>query len=273
MPDIDRPLQNLTAGVHIRQSRRAAFHDLVSPLPAVIWVRSGTKRLVAGSEVCEVAADCFFILPDGRPMTVENIPPAGRAPYQAEILAFDRSIFEAAYDRMGLPADARRSLFHAVPPTGELIAAFLHARSAYETPEAIPDAVSRLRCEELVLWLAHAGAALAADDAPSLSQTLRRAIAADPARDWRTEDACALLAMSEATLRRRLRSEGTTFVELLIDVRMTVAVARLQTTNWKIGRIAASVGYDPPSRFTHRFRERFDLAPTDIRRAPRIDPD
>jgi AraC-like DNA-binding protein len=73
------------------------------------------------------------------------------------------------------------------------------------------------------------------------------------------------LAMSEATLRRRLNAEGTGFVELLADVRMSHAMTLLQSTDRPVAHIASAVGYESASRFAIRFRERFGFAPTAIR--------
>lgn len=60
--------------------------------------------------------------------------------------------------------------------------------------------------------------------------------------------------MSEATLRRRLEKEGLSFLQILIDVRMTRALALLQVTDLSIGQIALEVGYNSPSRFAARLR-------------------
>lgn len=73
------------------------------------------------------------------------------------------------------------------------------------------------------------------------------------------------MAVSEATLRRRLAADGTTFGDVLADVRMTQALGLLQTTSLPINRIALDVGYACPSRFAQRFRARFGITPSAIR--------
>nr|WP_259372002.1 helix-turn-helix transcriptional regulator [Caldimonas mangrovi] len=78
-------------------------------------------------------------------------------------------------------------------------------------------------------------------------------------------EVAARLAMSEATLRRRLRAEGASFNELLADVRMSFAMTLLQSTDRSVAHIASDVGYESASRFAIRFRERFGFAPTAIR--------
>ena len=76
------------------------------------------------------------------------------------------------------------------------------------------------------------------------------------------------MAMSEATLRRRLAADGTSFSALLTDLRMTRALGMLQTTDLPVGTIAAEVGYASASRFALRFRDRFGVSPSAIRDLP-----
>ena len=76
--------------------------------------------------------------------------------------------------------------------------------------------------------------------------------------------------MSEVMLRRKLSMENTALRNLMIDVRMSSALALLQSTDWPISAIAQHVGYESASRFAERFRKRFGFAPTAIRGHQRI---
>ncbi|WP_236942666.1 helix-turn-helix transcriptional regulator [Ewingella americana] len=71
--------------------------------------------------------------------------------------------------------------------------------------------------------------------------------------------------MSEATLRRRLVEEQTSFRTLLQDIRMHHAMTLLQTTRWSLSQIADACGYRASSRFSLRFKQRFGCSPADIR--------
>ena len=83
--------------------------------------------------------------------------------------------------------------------------------------------------------------------------------------EWSSDAIARSLAMSEATLRRRLAAEGVTLRELIADVRMASALVLLQATSRPVSEIASAVGYDSPSRFAVRFRDRFGFAPTAVR--------
>ncbi|MCX8508697.1 MAG: helix-turn-helix domain-containing protein, partial [Rhodobacteraceae bacterium] len=100
----------------------------------------------------------------------------------------------------------------------------------------------------------------------SLSDRLRALLIASPDRGWTAAEAARALAMSAPTLRRHLATEGAGFATLLQDVRMTHALALLQTSQQPVAMIAAAVGYDSPSRFAARFRARFAAAPHEIRK-------
>jgi AraC-like DNA-binding protein len=94
---------------------------------------------------------------------------------------------------------------------------------------------------------------------------LRQIIHADPARVWRAPDIARMVGLSEASLRRRLAVTGTSFSELLTDIRMTTAFALLKTTNRSVTQIAVDVGYDSASRFAVRFRVCFGVSPSEVR--------
>ncbi|MDO6409893.1 helix-turn-helix transcriptional regulator [Pantoea phytobeneficialis] len=96
---------------------------------------------------------------------------------------------------------------------------------------------------------------------PRLSKLLREA----PDKGWTARLAGDALAMSESTLRRRLRQEGVRFEQLLLDIRMHHALMLIQTTHWNLTQVADACGYKSVSRFTERFRYRFGNSPAQLR--------
>ncbi len=252
-------------GVHIRQSRQARFHDIISPVPAVIWVLQGKKLVSTDREHREVQSGFMVLLPENRPITVENIP-IGDCPYEARVLAFDRTVFEDVYQRLDLTEDHRRRTFAAAQCTPELDAAFRRAREALSAGDGLPEDIRRHRCEEIVLWLAERGACLPWAGPAAMSDRVRAIIAANPGHPWTSAELGRRLAVSEATLRRRLSAEGTSFKHVLTEMRMLAALSLLQTTTWRVSAIAKTVGYASTPRFIKRFHARYGLHPLDIRR-------
>jgi len=99
----------------------------------------------------------------------------------------------------------------------------------------------------------------------SISSRLRTMIFEAPEKHWTAETAGKNLAMSPATLRRRLATEQLRFEDLLIDARMHYGMMLLQSTKWDMTRISEACGYKSRARFTERFQKRFGHSPSTIR--------
>ena len=77
---------------------------------------------------------------------------------------------------------------------------------------------------------------------------------------------CEQLAMSESTLRRRLKLEGTSIQKIKNQVKLGHALHLIQSTIEPIGYIAEQCGYQSQSRFTEKFKELFGLTPMKLRK-------
>lgn len=259
-----KKFENKEPGFHILQSRQARFHNIISPVPAIIWVLSGTKRLSTDRESREVSSDYFVMIPENQSMTIENIP-HGNKPYEARVLAFERETFESAYKRLSISEEQRRKTFQTTAATKNIAEAFLRARTAFGDASDLPPSILKIRCEEVVLWLAEAGACLPWSHPASFSDRVRNVIAKHPSHSWTSAEVGTELAVSEATLRRKLRAERTSFKIVLLELRLAFALTYLQTTNWGLAKISSSVGYKSQTRFSTRFQERFDIHPGKFR--------
>jgi AraC-like DNA-binding protein len=98
--------------------------------------------------------------------------------------------------------------------------------------------------------------------APSLPAQIRAMIAADPAKEWSSEELEHALAMSGATLRRRLAAEGTSLRNLMAEARLSQAFTLLSTTDLPVKTVALRVGYNSASTFARRFGERYGVEPS-----------
>lgn len=77
---------------------------------------------------------------------------------------------------------------------------------------------------------------------------------------------CDTLAMSESTLRRKLKLERSSVQEIKDLARLGLGLHLLQTTNDSISFVAEQCGYQSQSRFTARFKSKFGLTPTALRK-------
>lgn len=72
------------------------------------------------------------------------------------------------------------------------------------------------------------------------------------------------LDLSVRTIQRRLASEGTSFSELLDDVRRRLALFKLNSTRVSLGEISATLGYKRQSNLTRSVRRWTGATPSEI---------
>ena len=102
---------------------------------------------------------------------------------------------------------------------------------------------------------------------PDLIEKLRRSLRVQLLNRVASGDAVAeLLTMHRRTLNRRLQALGTTFREVLDDVRFEAACQLLALTELPLDDIADALGYAGISPFTRAFRRRAGVAPGQWRR-------
>jgi AraC-like DNA-binding protein len=187
-----------------------------------------------------------------------------RGSYGARWLVWDPAVLEA-FERTAPEGPVAQGVTLLGKADAAFADAFDRAIEAVGDAVHIPEAVARHRVTELLVWLSLKGVRVSAAENLSLATRVRRLFEASIADPWTIAAVADRFALSEATLRRRLALEGTTVGDLLIDVRMSQAMLLLQSTDQAVNRIALDVGYESPSRFANRFRERFGFAPTAIR--------
>lgn len=246
------------------------FSRITVDRPTLILLRQGSKTLHSASGRWSVKGGEAVAIAGGQTLDVTNRL-SRRGAYEAQWLVWDSAIIDR-FDRTAAGGRALigvASLGRIDPP---LVSAFERAREAIADARQIPDEVAAHRLEEVLVWLALRGLRFPAAEAPSLATRVRRLFEAGLSERWTAPRVAERLALSEATLRRRLAAEGTTLGDLLTDIRMSSAMLLLQATDQAVNRVALEVGYDSASRFAIRFRERFGFPPTAIRGHARRDP-
>lgn len=243
----------------IRQFSRATFSAVHNDRSALIRVRTGLKRVRTDRGAMEIWPGALAVMAPLMSMTIENTP-GFEAPYSAQLLVIPEALAHSVRAEVG-DGDPMR-----VTRTDRVLAAFDRA-VAFALDAKVPERLKSHAVREVLLWLGEEGIGFGRPRLPALADRLRSLIAAGPDRDWRAAEACTALAVSEATLRRHLAAEGTSFSALLADVRMGVALTLLQSSDLPVNRVALEVGYTCASRFALRFRKRFGLSPSSIRAA------
>ena len=102
--------------------------------------------------------------------------------------------------------------------------------------------------------------------APSFRQAVDNALFDSLARgEPKQERVAAALGVSPRTMVRRLAEEGTSFTELLDDLRRNLACQYLREPGTSIDQIALLLGYSEIGSFTHAFRRWHGVAPSEVK--------
>lgn len=245
-----------------RHCTRLKVSGVVAEQPTLLLLRRGHKRITWGGRSITLEAGQAVMVPMAKAYDLVSSPVGGE--FIATLLSPAQHLVAAiAAEYPVVPALLDARAIHDLEP--DFLACFERAVAAHTEPNAVPAKVVESRVREVLVWLAHKGLRFGLDRHADLAQRSRALLAQDLERPWTIKELAALVAMSEATFRRRLGEQGLSFRELLIDVRMTRALALLQVTDLSIGQIALSVGYDSASRFAARFRSRFSFLPSAVR--------
>ncbi len=116
-------------------------------------------------------------------------------------------------------------------------------------------------CSPIVMPADEECAELVQDD-PWLSKVIQLVDEHFTDPEFSTSSAAKMLYVSERSLQRRLKSSiEKTFTEYLTEVRLDNACRRLLAGE-KVSDVAFECGFNDPSYFSHRFKHRFGMSPT-----------
>lgn len=258
---VSRDGVGLTANVVQHSTLR--FSEVAVDHAALILLKEGVKTVKVGSRQWTARSGDALVVAGGQTLDIRNqLSPRGL--YEARWVVWDPPLLA----EMQLDPPRRPPLsgvFHMPSANAAFIGAVDRAVQAIENPVDMPATVARHALAELLLWLRESGVTLAPAQPTSTVARLRLLVSRSPASPWSLPDAANRLAVSPATLRRRLSAEGASFGDVLADARMAHAMTLLQSTQRAISAIASDVGYASASRFSVRFRSRFGFAPSAVR--------
>ncbi|WP_337153642.1 helix-turn-helix transcriptional regulator [Pseudomonas protegens] len=250
-----------TAGV-VLQQQNLEFKRLYIESPVLIFVEKGMKAVRWPGGEYLIRAGEAIVVAGGQSLDITN-KLAEDGSYRAHWLTWDGTLIALnAESNPDLPV-----IKHALPMRSDIadFAVSLHRAIQAVEDSTVPTMIARHRLQELLVWIGVNGGRLEHSRALTMAVKVRRLIGKDLANEWSAEAVASAFAMSEATMRRRLAEEGTNLSNLLIDARMSFALQLLQSTALPVMHIALSVGYQTPSQFAVRFRDRFGFPPTAIR--------
>ncbi|MEE4143259.1 MAG: AraC family transcriptional regulator [Halieaceae bacterium] len=136
--------------------------------------------------------------------------------------------------------------------------------AALDTPMHLQDAETSAICQQQCqLLLARMS------KSSGFVERVRQCIVARPGYFPDIDQVAGKLHITGRTLRRKLSAEGSSFQQILADVRYELAREYLATSKLSIEEIAAMLGYSSPGNFTHAFRRWHGSPPSQYRQESR----
>ncbi|WP_258075713.1 helix-turn-helix transcriptional regulator, partial [Vibrio jasicida] len=107
------------------------------------------------------------------------------------------------------------------------------------------------------------------DHYQSKREVITRMISQDPTHKWQIEEVASKLFISSSTLRRHLNKEDVSFSQLLLDVRMGIALNMLTFTSYNVSEISHRCGFGSSAYFCDAFKRKYNLTPSKFRQYSR----
>ena len=244
------------------QPRALAARDLNVVRSTVVLVLAGRKIATRGRASAVALPGDVMLLPAGAVVDLLNEPEPGGA-YEAVSITPDPSLAPPTSPDLTPVTSAE-----ALCVTEGFRNAVRRAREVV-LDDAVPLPVARHAAAEVAIWLAVHGRRFESGQVSTFAGRLRAHVADSPDTRWGTAKAAQLMAVGEATLRRRLAKSGSSLTELVQDVRMSYALTLLQAGDDPVVQVALACGYGDHASFARRFKARFGLTPTEFRN-PRL---
>lgn len=230
--------------------------------PLLICVLNGSKKLGKESEI-NCSTGSFIFLSNSPEVDMRNIPE--NTEYFALLIEFCYSDFDC------FPHKRIKNKQYIQGQLDPLLITTL--QQFVEWSAFAPSELWALRRQEILQLLYHQGyeQLSAIVEPPSLGHQVYAVVNDLFSDELSVELLVSKLAMSESTLRRKLKAEGTNVQAIKDRVRLGHGLHLVQTSQDSIGRIAEQCGYQSQSRFTDKFKQLFGLTPTELRKT--IKPD
>lgn len=243
--------------------------NVVFSKPALLLVVSGSKEISLPNKRYVAKSGEFLIVPADTEFWISKYPDEATGIYQGLGFRFDMETIREFQKSFGQAIESccLEPYWHA--PASEALLEWAAQWLEWSQKYTVSIQIQRHRLVELLLLFAQEGFAgnILVNRSASWRQRVSQMFSVDPARAWRCQAVCKTLGVSESAMRRRLQAEGASFRELLEEVRLMSGLKLVQETRMTICQVADAVGYQSQSRFAERFKERFGVTPTTLRRS------
>lgn len=234
-------------------------HILNVPIykPLLIMVLNGRKKI--GTEYYVEAGE-FVFLSNTPSIDMRNIP--DNTEYFALLIEFEFNDFNC-FTHKNIKNTRNPFIQGKIDPI-----LIQNLKQFIEWAAYAPPDIYSIRRQEILLLLNHLGHQQVQTiiEPPCLSHKIFNMIHNNIAEDLTVTALSTYLAMSESTLRRKLKAEGTSIQNIKDKARLGYGLHLVQTSFKPIGHIAEQCGYTSQSRFTDKFKKLFNITPTALRK-------
>ncbi|GAB2647132.1 AraC family transcriptional regulator [Vibrio panuliri] len=240
---------------HYRGKREQPLNNVFVHAPTIIWVEQGFKQLWWHEKSYEFNRTNWLLVPAGQYLTFVNTPEQKQ--FHSRAMSFNFQPPAAWTEQADIDVSASKPQLSTTPQLEycfNFISEMNTQNLATETQQQLLlGFYAELKQANALVKLF-----------PSRHQLVRDKLAnylnSAPGDDHRIETAAQHLAMSRATLARKLTAEGASFRDVLAEIRMNHAITLLQRDYSQI-ETALACGYQSESRFSQRFKQQFGMTP------------
>lgn len=234
--------------------------------PGLVIIIEGSKQVTWGAERKDCAAGDALFLPADAVLDVINDPDPVTGIYRALYLQFPRAMMIEAARRW--PEFATREPYHTIATIAlddTLASAVVHVA------EGLNHCSARMNTHRLLGVLGHLAERGIVRFAPkyverSAVEAIRLLVRHRLDQSWSAATVAVALGMSEATLRRRLASEGRSLRAVMIGERMDAAHRLLEERTADVAQAMAATGYVSRSHFGRHYKAAHGSPPSHSRR-------
>ncbi len=263
--------RRLAAASGFSARRIVYLADFAVEQPLIVAVLSGRKEIALEGARWTAERGDVIVFPARVPLSVTSTPDAPDGRFRSFVVEVDPEVSAAltvrhpelcAHGQSGAFDPARPHVLRASAPALQAILHFARSLLVEDTPAAL----LRHRLEDLLLALSlqHAASRRAVHEGSGeadLVLAVRKLVRQAPEAELSTEIVARKLAVSPATLRRRLAQAGVSLRALRTEERMALARVLLARPGAQVAEVALRCGYRSPSKFARQFRRFAGAAP------------
>lgn len=273
--DLAEPIvaRRLSAASGFSARRVVYVAEFTVERPLIVTILNGHKRILRSGTPMVAEAGDVIIIPPNVPFEMTSAPDPGGL-FRSFIVEVDPRASTALHGRHpSLCVHPQTGAFdparaHVLTASAAVLGSVLHFAHTLLV-EGTHEALIQHRVEDLLLALSvqHAGDAgqgprrSVGAAQPDWVLEVRKLVRQDPQAELSTDMVARRLAVSPATLRRRLAEAGVTLRTLRTEERMALARAWLAQPGAQVSEVALRCGYRSPSKFARQFRRFAGEAP------------